>query len=426
MIAAVSPALPPAAALRTGATMPTGVAVAPHDLVGLATRPDAELPVLAPTQGNKVQLLTDEGEVLPQLLGSVKGATRQVDLAMFSLADSGAGKEMVDALVDRAQNGVAVHVTLDQVGSAVLPVGSGKDMVQRMRDAGAQVQVTKRFSVKGMDPVDHRKLLVVDGNTAYTGGMNLSKKFGKWHDVMVRVDGPAAAQFGAQFLDRWVDMGGEVSDVQRTLGGAVTSAAAGARALGGGTVASTGTAGAADAAHGVSVLANHPGKDLNASDHLLKNLEQAKDRAYILTPTLSDPAVVDALSKAAQRGVDVRVAVSGPEGWIGTRALGMIGATFYNDLVKAGVKVYEQPGMSHAKVSLVDGIASAGSLNMTRRAMLWDHELMLASDEPAFVGQIEHLFKTDFDRSNPVTAERANEVPTKIGERFRKITGLKW
>ena len=82
--------------------------------------------------------------------------------------------------------------------------------------------------------------------------------------------------------------------------------------------------------------------------------------------------------------------------------------------------------MSHAKVSLVDDVASAGSLNMTRRAMLWDHELMLASDDPSFVGQIQNLFTTDFGRSTLVTAERANTLSARVGAAVRKKTGLKW
>jgi phosphatidylserine/phosphatidylglycerophosphate/cardiolipin synthase-like enzyme len=82
--------------------------------------------------------------------------------------------------------------------------------------------------------------------------------------------------------------------------------------------------------------------------------------------------------------------------------------------------------MSHAKVSLVDDVASVGSLNMTRRAMLWDHELMVASDEKSFVSQIEHLFETDFAKSNLVTQERANSTGAKVGEAIRKGIGLKW
>jgi cardiolipin synthase len=404
------------ATAASGATMPSGVAPSEHELGELAARPDASLPLLAPTHGNEMHLLVDQQAVLPQMLATVKGAKQSIDFTMFSLSDTGAGKEMIDALVDRAKAGVDVRVTLDQVGSMVLPVGKNKQMVDRMRGAGVQVAINERIHTGGMNPVDHRKLLIVDNQTAFTGGMNFSAKFGKWHDVMVRIDGPAAQQLSAHFTDRWVDMGGSAPQ-----------AAAGARQLAATAVGAKVRAIAGDLARsGVALLANHPGQELHASDHLLDNLRVAKDRAWILTPTLSDPAVVGALKQAAARGVDTRVAVSGPEGWIGTRALRVIGSTFYRELVDAGVKIYEQPGMSHAKVSLIDGVASAGSLNMTRRAMLWDHELMVASDDKRFVGEVEQLFTTDFGRSTLVTPESANAFSARAGEAVRKATGLKW
>jgi cardiolipin synthase len=396
--------------------MPTGISPSLEELGALAARPDASLPLLAPTRGNSMQLLVDQEAVLPQMLATVKGAKQSIDFSMFSLSDSGAGKEVIDALVDRAQAGVQVRVTLDQVGSMVLPVGKNKQMVERMRDAGVEVAINQRIHTGGMNPVDHRKLLIVDDQVAFTGGMNFSAKFGKWHDVMVRIEGPAAKQLSAHFTDRWVDMGG-----------AAPQAAAGARQLAATAAGSKVRAIAGDLAKsGVALLANHPGQEMHASEHLLENLAKAKDRAWILTPTLSDPAVVAALKDAAARGVDTRVAVSGPEGWIGTRALRVIGSTFYRELVDAGVKVYEQPGMSHAKVSLIDDVASAGSLNMTRRAMLWDHELMVASDDRSFVNQVQQLFTTDFDRSTLVTPETANAFSARAGETIRKATGLKW
>lgn len=407
---------PPTRPDTPGATMPRGITPSPPELAALAARPDAMLPQLAPVTGNSVRLLTDEAEVLPEMLAAVRGAKQRIDFAMFSLADSGAGRLMNDALVERARAGVDVRVMLDQVGSMALPVGPTARMVERLEQAGATVEVNRRLTRDGLQPVDHRKLLVVDGTTAYTGGMNFSRKFGAWHDVMVRVDGPAAAQFGAHFVDRWVDVGGDA------VAGAQAVTAPPASPGGGGRPGSS----AEQARAGVALLVNHPGRELQASDHLLRNLQDAKERAWIMTPTLSDPAVVAALRQAAARGVDTRVAVSGPEGWIGTRALGLVGATFYRELVGSGVKVYEQPGMSHAKVSLVDDVASAGSLNMTRRAMLWDHELMLASDDRAFVDQVERLFETDFAKSSLVSPERANSRGARAAELLRTTTGLRW
>ena len=365
------------------------------------------------TQGNRVRLLTDEGEVLPQLLSSIAGAKQQIDLDMFSLEASGAGRTVIDALKAKAGEGVAVNVQVDQVGSMVGPMMHGSDMVKEMTGAGINVIVNKRLQLRGgMQPVDHRKLLVVDGDVAFTGGMNLSRKFGKWHDVMAKVEGPAAARMGAEFVARWAAEGGKVTDQTRSL-------------LEAGTDHSP-IAGAADATAGVATLVNRPGVDHHASEFLLQALDVAKDRAYVLTPTLSNPDVIDKLIAAAKRGVDARVAVSGPEGWIGTRALGLIGSAFYKDLLNGGVKVYEQPGMSHAKVMLVDNVATVGSMNMTRRAMLWDHELNIASDDPTFRAQIENLFQTDFGRSHQVTQADAHKGAANVARTIKDVTGLKW
>jgi cardiolipin synthase len=389
------------------ATLPAGVHLPEPEIHERAALPQASLPLLAPVGGSSVRLLVDEGEVLPEMLAAARAAQRSIDLTMFSLADSGAGRELIDALVERSRSGVDVRVTVDQVGSAILPVGDGRAMQRRLEDAGVEFAVNRRIDGGRLNPVDHRKLMVVDDEVAFTGGMNFSKKFGDWHDVMVRVDGPAAARLGAHFVDRWVDLVGPGATTRRTSPPPSSPAVA-------------------QAGEGVALLANFPGRDLHASDHLLENLGKARDRAWILTPTLSDPAVVDALTDAARRGVDTRVAVSGPEGWIGTRALRLVGSTYYRELVNAGVKVYEQPGMSHAKVSLVDDVASVGSLNMTRRAMLWDHELQLASDRRPFVEQVERLFETDFAASTLVDRDRANSAAHRIGETVRRGTGLKW
>lgn len=395
----------PLSSAPVGATMPVGAAMTNTAIGQVAATPDTVLPQLDPVGGNRVNLLVDQEQVLPEMLEAVRQARTSVDFSMFSLADSGAGREMIDLLVDRARNGVDVRVMLDQVGSSVLPFGGANEMVDRMRAAGIDVAVNERFE-GGLQPVDHRKLLVVDQQTAFTGGMNFSKKFGAWHDVMVRTDGPAAARFGAHFVDRWVDVTGTSTHLAMPPDAP--------------------RAAIDDARGAVGLLVNHPNHSLQASTHLLQNITEATDRAWILTPTLSDPAVVDALAAAARRGVDVRVAVSGPEGWIGTRALRVIGSTFYPDLLEAGVQVYEQPGMSHAKVSLVDDVASAGSLNMTRRAMLWDHELMLVSDDAHFVGQVEDLFTTDFARSTKVGEHVLDSPLVKLGAAFRRVSGLKW
>jgi phosphatidylserine/phosphatidylglycerophosphate/cardiolipin synthase-like enzyme len=395
-------------------SLPPGVSAHGEQLAQLAQRPQSALPQLAPTTGTSLKLLVDEPQMAPAMLESIRGARKQIDLAMFSLSDSGLGREVVDALIERAKSGVAVYVTLDAVGSStMLPVGSTKQMLERMRAAGINVGINERVSGGRLQPVDHRKLLVIDGERAFTGGANFSKKFGKWHDIMVQMDGPAARQFAAHFLDRWVDVTGHATAGQRAL------------VAGGGSPTRPMLA-AEDARAGVSMLSNHPRVERHATDHLHASLTHARERAWMLTPTLSDPDMIEALTSAARRGVDTRVAVSGPQGWIGTKALRLIGATYYRDLVNAGVKVYEQPGMSHAKAWLIDDVASAGSLNLTRRALLWDHELMMATTDARLSAELASLMQRDFAASTLVTTERANSLGMKAGELLRRATRLRW
>lgn len=403
---AASAGQPPVTA-ASSVTLPMGQVPDAPALLHAAGGGSGSVGRMGAAPGNTIHLLTDEGEVLPALIDSIRGAKQQIDMAMFSWQPSGAGQKIADELIAKARQGVKVHVTVDQVGSMDLPLTGGRRFFENLRAQGVDVRSNTRVSRDGVAPVDHRKLLIVDGTTAFTGGMNLSSKFGKWHDVMVRMEGPVAAQLGAEFLGRWVDLGGSISDHQAEM-------------------IQRGTAALSQGRAGVAVLTNKPGVDLHASDALLENIAKAEKRVWIETPTLSNPEVVDALVAAAKRGVDARVTVSGPEGWIGTRALGVIGSAFYPELVNGGVKVYEQPGMSHAKVSLVDDVASVGSLNMTRRAMLWDHEMNVASDEAGFRRQIEGLFTTDFGRSHLVGPEDASRAAVKVAAAVKNLTGLKW
>ncbi len=401
--AATPPALSGSVALPQGVSVPFADAISAVEQHG-----SAGVTIAPPIAGNRLQLLIDEHQALPEMLSAISGAKQQVDLAMFSFDPSGAGRQVADLLIDKARSGVEVNVQVDQVGSMVLPLASGTSFMDELASAGIRVRVNPRLTLSdGVRPVDHRKVLIVDGETCFTGGMNLSAKFGTWHDVMARIDGPAAARMGVELLGRWVDEGGTISDAQRytLLRGAE------AREQG---------------AASVSILTNKPGGEHHASDFLLSSIAAARQRVWMLTPTLSNSAVVDAIIGAAQRGVDVRVGISGREGWIGTRALGVIGSAFYEDLVRGGVKLYEQPGMSHAKVSLVDDVALVGSMNLTRRAMLWDHETGIASDDPAFRGQLQQMLERDLSQGRRIGMDDAARILARGARAVRRATGLQW
>lgn len=386
--------------------LPSAAALAPAALADRAAYGSAEMPPPAPTAGNRVRLLVDERAVVPRLVAAIRSARHQIDVHMFIWEPSGAGRIIAEELKRAARRGVRISVQIDQVGSLQVPGTRHTQLFADLERAGIRVQLNRRIRFPGgMNAVDHSKSMVIDGRLAFAGGMNLSGKFSAWHDVMVEMEGPAAARLAALQVSRWVDEGGSISPAQR-------------RSI------ERGVRPAADAYSAVAVLANVPDGRLDATDHFFAVVAGARRRVWVQTPFLTEPRVVEALVAAARRGIDVRVAVSGDDSALIAKPLQKLSTLHFNDLVDAGVKVYEQPGMSHAKVWLVDDVATVGSMNLSRRATRYDHELSVVVRGGALPSQLEAMFRRDFRRSDPVTAAEAHEHP--LLARIRDIFDVRY
>src|SRR5262249_33679256 len=157
------------------------------------------------------------------------------------------------------------------------------------------------------------------------GGMNLAKNYENWHDTMVRIEGPVVGQVAAEFIGRWVDIGGKVSAQQRQ------------QVLG---FADGNTRDAGDADE--MVVANSPKGDLALTDHFFERTKMAKRRIWIETPFIGSDDMIEALIDAAKRNVDVRIVVSGEK----LTPMVLPTRTYYLDLIRAGVAVYEYRGKS--------------------------------------------------------------------------------
>src|SRR6185369_1891129 len=185
---------------------------------------------------------------------------------------------------------------------------------------------------------DHRKMIEVDNEVAYVGGMNFSKGFDQWHDLMVRAEGPVAAQGRAEFLGRWNDLGGKTRPPTAPL-----------RSAGNGEA---------------RLVANSPGGDLDNTKQYIDGINAAKQRAWVITPQIGSAKLVQPLIAAAGRGVDVRLLLPSHQAkGLAPYVTGLTSQMFYRDLVKAGVKVYEIPEMTHSKGWIVDQSATVGSFN---------------------------------------------------------------
>lgn len=370
----------------------------------------AQQPRMPAIRGNSIEVLRDQERVVSEMVERIHGAKQHVAYTMFAADAAGAGRTMLDAFAGAAEH-VPVTVMFDQVGSFVAPRTPGRRMVEELREAGVNVGLNGRFGSSGpgtklgvLEPVDHRKALLVD-DAFFAGGMNVAGWFRRWSDTMLRVEGPAAAMMGAHMLGRYNDEGIAVDGGMRD------------RLL---SIADGPVRGAAS----VQLLPNTPGEALHASDEFLDALDAATDRAWVMTPNVSNPEAADRLVAAAERGVDVRVAVTRGSGM--ASPMDYLTMSYYDQFLDAGVRMLRQDRMEHSKVQLIDDVARVGSMNLTLRTMVHNHELNVASSDARFVAAIESLFGSVEAASHRITRGHADALPAKVATALRHGLGLRY
>lgn len=358
------------------------------------------------TGGNRAALLVDAPAASAAIIDAVRGARELVNVAMFSLQHNGSGYALGEALEQKAREGVEVNLVIDAAGSKQIPFGDNWKFTRELQDAGANVIVTSAFSPRRQTRVvDHRKVVVVDGRTAFVGGMNFAKTFDDWHDTMVRYEGPAAAQTGQLYLDRWRALGGSATARHTNVVRRALHDAAGV---------------SPDAPARAAMVETDPKRhDYAVLDYHLDRIRSAQRRVWLMTPFIGDREVVDELAAAARRGVDVRVATSSTSTLPLVPFVPLFTRSFYDELIDAGARVFEVEGVSHAKALIADDETTVGSYNASRRAGYHDTELNLVVRDTAFQRQVERLFDDDFARSRQFSRDDLDGTVQRI---FNAVT----
>lgn len=360
----------------------SNTAISPANLRDLPpTRVAAAAP--ATTVPDSPELLVNTSVALPRLADAIRGAREVINISMYSWLDSGSGATLARLVEQKALEGVEVNIMLDGRGSMVGPKLPGSNLVERMRAAGVNVIVNHSLVPLIDDPVDHCKVYSIDGAVGFLGGMNLSKTYDGWHDAMVTLDRYGAVQSGRDFLQRWSARGGAISDVnERLIMRPVNE----------------------PAPSNLRIIANHPGSQSAVTDAYMGAIATAQQRIWIETPFLGSRMLVDALAAAARRGVDVRVLTNGTRTNDAVPGVTLLGASFYADLTRAGVKVYQQQQMTHSKVMLADDQATIGSFNLTRRSQELHYEISMQSTARPLVAQVSAMFDADMGVAHLVTS----------------------
>jgi cardiolipin synthase len=364
--------------------------------------PVATKPQYSP--GSDVHMYVDEPNAFPVIENAIRGARSVVDVQMFSLLPNGSGLQLGKLLEQKARQGVEVNLEVDDVGSEQIPDTAQYRFINELKAAGVHVLRNEHGDPFDTSHVDHRKLYVIDGKTAFTGGMNVGARYDPWHDVMVQLSGPVVHQAQQLFTNHWKADGGQLSAAQQAE------------------LASTpAPAGSAN----VAVVENQPGTDLANTQLYLDLINSAKQRLWISTPYFGDTQLVDAAAAAAKRGVDVRIVTTSPGAPSLIPGMTDLSRSYYQELVDAGVKIYEEPRMNHAKVLLSDDHVSVGSMNMTHASAIHDYELNVETTEPALRAQVEGFFQQDFGSTHQVTRQDADKNHTNTWlARLQHIFGI--
>lgn len=366
-----------------------------------AVLPEALVPLQKPakalgipfTSSNTVTLLTDGEQTFKAILTAIQSATDYILIQYYIVRDDEIGTQIKDALIAKAQQDLPIYFIYDEIGSHDI----SDNYLSELDEAG--IQVTSFHSTKGyrfqLNFRNHRKIVVVDGKTAFIGGLNIGDeylgkcpKYGHWRDTHTMIQGPAVQYIQLAFLKDWYWAVGTLPELTWTV-----------------TVVPENNA-------TVLILPSGPADELSTCTLFFVNaFNLAKNRLWIASPYfVPDEALVTTLQLAALRGVDVRILMPDKADH---RLVQLASYSYYDEMLCVGVKLYRyQDGFMHQKVVLIDDMmASVGTVNLDNRSFKLNFEMTAFVIDHYFVKAVEKMLLEDFTDSRPVNLSEIKDKP---------------
>jgi cardiolipin synthase A/B len=357
------------------------------------------------TNGNKVTLLIDGPATYAAMFKAMENARDHINLETFIIEDDETGRRFSDLLLKKQADGVQVNLIYDSRGSFTTPA----PFFQRLRDAGIQVvafnpinPLNTRGSWSVAHP-DHRKILIVDGNVVFTGGINISAVYssslsgrqqGKkapipWRDTDVQIEGPVVAEFQKLFLDTWQQQKGGNLSGRNYFPDLKAEGHALVRAVG-----------------------SSPGETNRLTFVLYVSAITFSERSLHLTNAyfVPDAETINALRDAAGRGVDVKIVLPGNTDASLTLSAGRY---YYSELLNSGVRLYERRDvLLHAKTAVIDNVwSTVGSTNMDFWSFSSNDEVNAVILNKEFASEMEKMFAGDLAASHEIRLEEWEKRP---------------
>ena len=348
--------------------------------------------------GNRVEDLENGVQIFPAMLEAIRGAKRNINFETYIYWSGTVGKEFADALSERARAGVKVSVLVDWAGAIKMDDG----LLEEMEKAGVEIhkyRPLKWYNLGRLNNRTHRKLLIIDGEIAFTGGVGIADSWAgnaqdpdHWRDLHFRVRGPVVSQFQAAFNDNWIKTTGVVLNGPDYFPALAKAGDMDAHIF----IASP--AGGSESMHLMYLMA------IAAAEHTID-----LQAAYFVP----DELIIQALIAARHRGVRIRVIVPGKH--IDSTTVKLASKAHWGELLKAGAEVYEyQPTMMHNKMLIVDKLmVSVGSTNFDVRSFRLNDEASLNIYNSAFAARMTEVFEDDLKPTVRYTYQMWKDRPAK-------------
>jgi cardiolipin synthase len=362
-----------------------------------AAFPHRELPEIA-VDGAQLQLYTYGRDVYAAMLAAIDAATETIYMETYIWKDDAVGQEFKEHLERKAEQGVSVYVVFDFFGNLVVPRAFKHFSAKIHTLAYRAIRRPRHLLMPRRYALDHRKLLIVDGQTAFIGGYNIGSLYAtEWRDTHLRITGAQAALLAQAFVDFWNRSAPATDRIQRRYKRSVSGPI---------TVRSN------DAMRLTFPIRDMYLNGIDVADHHIRLTS-----AYFIP----DHVLLNSLKAAAARGVDVQVLVP----WVSNHIVAdWASHAFFTECLRSGVRIFGyQHAMIHAKTCVIDGqAATIGTANIDRLSSVGNYEINAIIANPAFAEQVERVFEADKTNAFELTLEQWQSRPwyVKVSERLIK------
>jgi cardiolipin synthase len=347
-------------------------------------------------RGGTARLLNNGVEIFPAILKAIRGARHTINFMVYIWEDGRVSDQMIEALTERARAGVQVRLLLDGFGAHKAPM----EKMRPLQEAGGVVTffAPLRFGrLTAAYKRNHRRAIVIDGETAFTGGAAVGDKWlgdaqdeDHWRDVMVEVRGCLATNLQSAFTQLWANSTGEILVGDEYYPPDPEDDQPGGEEL----------------SRHVNVISSPASVSHPLRVFFLISMSCARESIYLANAYFApDADTRRVLEERAREGVDVRLLL--PNHLTDARIVRWAGQAYFQSLLEAGVRIFEyQPTMMHGKVLVVDGVWSVlGSANMDIRSKELNQEGVIGILDDGFGREVRETFLADLQRAKEITRE---------------------